>query len=145
MTGDLLSDPTVLERFERYFKHPEPAHELLQMGDSAVACKNARTVLNKWGYRSATVDDPHFFDQELAEAVKQFQRKHNIERSTGLSVPEPVPGLFPKFYGSMARPSLPNLMLRKQAESRPCSSVTHGPIVLALTSSINGCGTRIFG
>jgi hypothetical protein len=83
MTGDLLSDPTVLERFERYFKHPEPAHELLQMGDSAVACKNARTVLNKWGYRSATVDDPHFFDQELAEAVKQFQRKHNIERSTG--------------------------------------------------------------
>jgi hypothetical protein len=85
MTFDLLSDPTLIERFDAYFKHPDPDHHVLEMGDRAIACKNAKTALNKLGFRTAG-GDPLLYDQSLFKAVEKFQEEtghRNVDGAIG--------------------------------------------------------------
>jgi peptidoglycan hydrolase-like protein with peptidoglycan-binding domain len=85
MTFDLLSNPALIERFDPYFKHPDPDHHVLKLGDRAVACRNAKTALNKLGFRTLG-DDPHLYDQSLSSAVKKFQqavRHKNVDGAIG--------------------------------------------------------------
>ena len=64
-----LTSPALIERFEPYFKHPDPDRYVLRMGDRAVACKNAKTALAKLGFARVFGNDPELYDSELAEAV----------------------------------------------------------------------------
>ena len=64
-----LTSPALIERFEPYFKHPDPDRYVLRMGDRAVACKNAKTALAKLGLARVFGNDPELYDSELAEAV----------------------------------------------------------------------------
>jgi hypothetical protein len=68
-----LTNPALIERFEPYFKHPDPNRYVLRRGDSAVACKNAKTALAALGFARAFGDDPQLYDQQLHDAVERFQ------------------------------------------------------------------------
>ncbi|HEX3552191.1 MAG TPA: TIR domain-containing protein [Thermoanaerobaculia bacterium] len=73
-TTDLL-----VERFHRYFHHPDPFHDILTQGDHATACRNLRDAL---AYIDVSVhrwktDTPELFDEELFETVQKFQRDYH--------------------------------------------------------------------
>jgi hypothetical protein len=81
-----LASPALLERFERYFKHPDPDRHVLRQGHRSVACKNAKTALAWLGFARAFGDDPQLYDRELSEAVERFQkevRNRNIDGAIG--------------------------------------------------------------
>lgn len=81
-----LMSPALIERFEPYFKHPDPNHHVLRQGDRAVACKNARAALASLGIARAFGDDPQLYDSQLCQAVERFQSKaghRNIDGAIG--------------------------------------------------------------
>jgi hypothetical protein len=83
MAFDVLANPTLIERFEPYFKHPIPDRHVLQMGDRAVACKNAKAALSELGFLRESGDDPELYDQQLFEAIKRFQKKKEHRNTDG--------------------------------------------------------------
>jgi hypothetical protein len=87
MTLDVLKNLTLIERFAPYFKHPNPDKHVLQKGDKAVACKNAKAALSKLGLLRVSGDDPLLYDQELFEAVKQFQKEKGHRNTDGIIGP----------------------------------------------------------
>jgi hypothetical protein len=75
MTVDIgPGNPTLVERFEPYFKHPDSHRYVLKNGDRAVACKNAKSALASLGFARVFGDEPQLFDSQLAEAVERFQK-----------------------------------------------------------------------
>lgn len=81
-----LTSPTLIERFEPYFKHPDPNRYVLRMGDRAVACKNAKSALAALGFARAFGDEPQLYDEKLSEAVERFQKEtghKNIDGAIG--------------------------------------------------------------
>jgi hypothetical protein len=83
MAFDVLSNQTLIERFEPYFKHPNPDRHVLQMGDRALACKNARAALSKLGFLRVSGDNPELYDEQLSEAVKRFQQEKGHRSTDG--------------------------------------------------------------
>jgi TIR domain len=81
-----LTSPALIERFEPYFKHPDPNRYVLRQGDRAVACKNAKTALAWLGFARVFGDDPQLYDRQLSEAVERFQKEtghKNIDGAIG--------------------------------------------------------------
>jgi TIR domain len=76
-------EETLVERFQPYFKHPDPDHYVLKIGDRAVACKNIKRALAWLGVARDFGDDPELFDQELSEAVQAFQDHTRHRNSDG--------------------------------------------------------------
>ena len=70
----------LLLRFERYFRHSAPSHEVLSLGDSSFACANIRRALDMLHVTVAPSSQPQSFDQDLEAAVKHFQEisKHRV-------------------------------------------------------------------
>jgi hypothetical protein len=69
----------LVERFHRYFHHPDPFHDYLTRGDRATACDNVRDALayidiSEHGLRPK---DPELFDEELFQLVRKFQRDYH--------------------------------------------------------------------
>lgn len=87
MGFDLLTNPALVERFEPYFKHPDPDRPVLQLGDRALACKNAIAALCELGYARAVGDDPRFYDERLFDAVQRFQKKMGHRNLDGIIGP----------------------------------------------------------
>ena len=87
MTFDLFTSPTLIERFEAYFKHPDPDRHALGIGDRAVACKNAKAGLAALGFfRAFDHGDAHYYDAFLHAAVQRFQREkghRNVDGAIG--------------------------------------------------------------
>jgi hypothetical protein len=79
-------DQNLLQRFEIYFRHPDPDHDVLMVEDRAVACKNAKMALTWLGVARVFGGDPELFDDQLAEAVTRFQqevRHRNVDGRIG--------------------------------------------------------------
>src|SRR5438045_1365582 len=69
-------DDLLVGRFERYFRHPDYSHEVLEVGDSAVGCKNLRTALRMLRIPiNDTSSDSKVFDEALQAAVTAFQQQ----------------------------------------------------------------------
>jgi hypothetical protein len=86
MSFDLLTSRTLIERFEPYFKHPDPDRPVIQLGDRTLACKNAKAALCERGYARALGDEPRLYDHLLLEAVTRFQTKmahRNVDGAIG--------------------------------------------------------------
>jgi hypothetical protein len=84
MTFDVsLLSPALVERFEPYFKHPNPNRYVLRPGDRAVACKNAKAALASLGFARAFGDDPPLYDSQLYQAVKRFQSETDHRNTDG--------------------------------------------------------------
>jgi hypothetical protein len=82
-----LTSPTLIERFEPYFKHPDPNRYVLQQGDRVVACKNAKAALAWLGFARDFGNDLQLYDQQLSEAVKRFQEKTGHRNIDGVIGP----------------------------------------------------------
>ena len=92
-----LTNPALTERFEPYFRHPDPNRYVLRKGDRAVACKNAKVALALLGFARDFGDDPHFYDRQLYEAVKQFQKATGHRNIDGVIGPGTRSQLVSKF------------------------------------------------
>jgi len=76
-------DQRLIERFETYFKHPDVEHDVLKVGDKAIACKNARKALMWLGFARDSGGDPLLFDEKLSDAVTRFQQSARQRNSDG--------------------------------------------------------------
>ena len=78
----MQGDDLLVLRLGRYFRHPDPGHDVLTVGDRAIACVNLRSALEYLGLRDQLPDteDPQLFDGGLAQAVRHFQTvsKHAV-------------------------------------------------------------------
>ncbi len=64
------------ERFGPYFRHPDAKHDVLSLGDRAVACSNLRRAIEYLGLPGAEADgDPMLFDSALEQSVVDLQLK----------------------------------------------------------------------
>ena len=76
-------EEAIVRRFECYFQHRDPDHDVLKVGDRAAACKNARRALNWLGVSRDSSDDPLLFDENLSAAVTLFQRRLHHRSNDG--------------------------------------------------------------
>jgi TIR domain-containing protein/putative peptidoglycan binding protein len=75
----------LVHRFERYFKHPDDGHGVLQLGDRAGACRNVRaalgllghppSLLRSYGGQAVPAGGDDLFDEALSRAVHDFQQQ----------------------------------------------------------------------
>lgn len=75
----------LVHRFERYFKHPDDGHGVLQIGDRAGACRNVRaalellghppSLLRSYGGQAVPAGGDDLFDEALRAAVREFQQQ----------------------------------------------------------------------
>jgi hypothetical protein len=64
----------LVDRFEKYFRHPDLSHDVLRRGDRCIACVNIRTAIKHLLKRSSPeTDDPELFDAGLEQLVKVLQ------------------------------------------------------------------------
>jgi len=81
------SDP-LAKRYERYFRHPDSDHDVLEVGDSAVACMNLRRALRMLHMQlRPDPNDEYLYDEGLREAVRSFQTEYNHRVTDGLVGP----------------------------------------------------------
>lgn len=80
----------LVKRFECYFRHPDWGHDVLRPGDRAIACRNIRTVLS-WLHirsdRSPSDANEDIYDDELKDAVREFQVQYHHRVTDGLVGP----------------------------------------------------------
>jgi hypothetical protein len=79
-----------IRRFEYYFRHPSPDHNVLRPGDKAIACGNARAALGWFGINADPLiptSEWTLFDETLKKAVQEFQIKYNHNAKDGLIGP----------------------------------------------------------
>jgi hypothetical protein len=81
-----------VERFESYFRHPDPDHDVLVLGDRAVACKNAKAALIRLGVARVFGNDQVLFDIQLAERSSSSNRVSRTGTSTAALALEHEPG-----------------------------------------------------
>lgn len=82
-----MSDP-LIKRYQQYFRHQDDDHEVLEVGDKAVACANLRRALNMLNIAvdKGTAEELQY-DKALSEAVKSFQAQFGHRVSDGLTGP----------------------------------------------------------
>lgn len=74
----------LIDRFERYFRHPDWNHEVLRLGDHSVACLNVRRAIYMLGIRvDQHPPDELIFDTALEAAVVRFQDEFHHRVSDG--------------------------------------------------------------
>jgi hypothetical protein len=82
-----MSEDIIVQKFERYFKNPIAEKEILEKGNTGVACRNLRRAISMLtSLRINTSID--VFDEELENAIMEFQKenKHRvIDGKVGLS------------------------------------------------------------
>jgi hypothetical protein len=80
----------LVKRFEHYFRHPDWTHEVLSPRDRAIACRNIRRALS-WldiGSSGSPPDiDEDIYDDELKDAVREFQVQYHHRVADGLVGP----------------------------------------------------------
>lgn len=75
-----MTDPLV-DRFDRYFRHPDFGHDVLRRGDRCIACANVRRAIHNLLDRSSgEAQDQELFDATLEEHVKTLQEhfRHRV-------------------------------------------------------------------
>ena len=83
----LMTDPLV-SRYQQYFRHPDDEHDVLEVGDKAIACANLRRALPMLKIElTASPTYEQVYDETLKEAVRTFQSTYGHRMSDGLVGP----------------------------------------------------------
>jgi nucleotide-binding universal stress UspA family protein len=78
----------LIRRYEQYFRHPDDDHDILQVGDKAIACANLRRALPMLDVEvDESVEDEQLYDETLKVAVRSFQSKYRHRISDGIVGP----------------------------------------------------------
>jgi hypothetical protein len=73
----MKSPDLLVARFDRYFRHPDPRHDVLIQGDMALACCNLRAALEYLHLPSPAATDPTVLDAGLVQVVRKFQTDYH--------------------------------------------------------------------
>jgi TIR domain-containing protein/putative peptidoglycan binding protein len=115
----------VVDRFEKYFRHPDWGHDVLRLGDRCNACANVRRatahLLDRYddGGSKAKI-----FDEELQQQVKDFQERFRHRVADG----EVGPGtrrLITKHLLAGSDPSLFNRYFKPETSELPCVFISY--------------------
>ncbi len=119
-----MSDP-LLQRYQQYFRHPDDDHDILEVGDRAVACINLRRALSflEIECRIAPADE-HLYDEMLREAVSAFQAKYSHRVTDGLVGPGTRERLVSELLHKFS-PSIFARLRRPEAWSRPSVFISY--------------------
>jgi len=120
----MISDPLVA-RFEQYFRHPDDPHDVLEVGDSAVACFNIRRALAMLDIETPSPQgDELLYDTTLREAVRTFQSKYSHRVSDGLMGPGTRVRLVSELFHRFS-PQIFARLRRPEAWSRPSVFISY--------------------
>ena len=122
-----MSDP-LLTRYQQYFRHPDDGHDVLEVGDRAIACANLRRALDMLGMEFGSAsDDNNLYDETLRQAVRTFQTKYSHRVADGRVGPGTrellVSELFHKFS-----PSIFARFRRPETWSRPSVFISYASV-----------------
>jgi hypothetical protein len=118
---EMSSDPLV-RRYQQYFRHPDYDHDVLDLGDSAVACANIRRALAMLGITAES--DETLYDTALKEAVRAFQTKYSHRVADGLVGPDTRERLASELLHRFS-PSIFARLRRPEAWSRPSVFISY--------------------
>jgi hypothetical protein len=120
----MISDPLV-RRYQQYFRHPDDDHDVLEVGDSAVACVNIRRALEMLGIDFPSPEsDELLYDTALKEAVRTFQTKYGHRVADGLVGPGTRERLVSELLHRFS-PSIFARLRRPEAWSRPSVFISY--------------------
>jgi len=80
-------DQIIIDRFEHYFRHRDPEHDVLAPGDTDPACRNVRAAIALLGIKGNRTNGNEVFDDDLSEVVRQFQLKYRHRAQDGIVGP----------------------------------------------------------
>jgi nucleotide-binding universal stress UspA family protein len=115
----------LVRRYQQYFRHPDDDHEVLEIGDRAVACINLRRALGILGIEFRTTpSDEHLYDEILRGAVSDFQEKYGHRVNDGLVGPDTRERLVSELFHQFS-PSIFARFRRPEAWSRPSVFISY--------------------
>src|SRR3954468_4832343 len=119
-----MSDPLV-NRYQQYFRHPDDDHDVLEVGDRAIACANLRRAFNMLRIDSHTATtDELLYDEKLREAVCTFQSKYHHRVVDGLVGPGTRELLVSELFHQFS-PSIFARLRRPEAWGRPSVFISY--------------------
>jgi hypothetical protein len=121
-------DDLFVLRLGRYFRHPNPGHDVLRPGERSVACENVRSALAYLGVSDnglQTPDDPLLFDKDLAAAVARFQSAHKHPYSDGNVGPNTRRRLVNELVSRFQGPSIFGRMKRHDPDAKPVVFISY--------------------
>lgn len=119
-----MSDPLV-SRYQQYFRHPDDDHDLLDLGDRAIACTNLRRALGILDIEVPTsTADEDIYDETLGAAVRSFQAKHGHRVTDGRVGPGTRERLVSELLHRFS-PSIFARLRRPEAWGRPSVFVSY--------------------
>lgn len=102
--------PDVLvRRYAQFFHHPNKQHEVLRLGDRAVACANLRHALDMLGLDPGSMltgAEDQLYDEPLREAVRAFQVSVRHRVTDGLVGQRPASGSYRSYCTAMQNTDL---------------------------------------
>jgi peptidoglycan hydrolase-like protein with peptidoglycan-binding domain len=112
-------------RYQQYFRHPDNDHDVLEVGDRAIACANLRRALPmlRVGGEMPSTDDL-LFDEALRGAVREFQSSQGHRVADG----RVGPGTRERLVSEMLHrfsPSIFARLRRPEIWSRPAVFTSH--------------------
>jgi hypothetical protein len=116
----------LLQRYQHYFRHPDSGHDVLRVGDRAIACANVRHVLPMLDVESvpAPPDADDLYDEHLRDAVSTFQTIYGHRLSDGCV----GPGTRERIASELLRrysPSIFARLHRPEAWNRPSVFISY--------------------
>jgi hypothetical protein len=119
-----MSDPLV-KRYQQYFRHPDDDHDVLELGDRAIACTNVRRALDMLGIEIRDQQtDENLYDDSLREAVVTFQKNYGHRVTDGLVGPGTRERLVSEMFHRFS-PQIFARLRRPEAWSRPSVFISY--------------------
>lgn len=119
-----MPDP-LLQRYQQYFRHPDSEHEVLDVGDKAIACANLRRALETLGFKIKTSPaDDQLYDESLRDAVRAFQSEYRHRVADGRA----GPGTRERLVSEMLHRFTPSIfarLRRPEGWSRPAVFISY--------------------
>jgi len=119
--------PDVLvKRYEQYFRHPDDDHDVLRVGDRAVACTNVRQALDMLGVDSGSglATEVNMYDETLRDAVRTFQVNLGHRVADGLVGPGTRERLVSELFHRFS-PSIFARLRRPETWDRPSVFISY--------------------
>ena len=120
-----MIDP-LAKRYEQYFRHPDADHEVLQIGDRAVACSNLRRALSWLGLsvNGGAKEKEDLFDAALRKGVRAFQTKYKHRVADGLVGPGTRKRLVSELFHQFS-PTIFARLRRPEGWTRPAVFISY--------------------
>jgi hypothetical protein len=131
-----MADPLV-SRYQQYFRHPDDDHDVLEVGDRAIACANLRRTLEMLEIKlDGHSTEEQLYDETLREGVRTFQSKYSHRVSDGLVGPGTREHLVSEMLHRFS-PSIFARLRRPEGWSRPAVFISYASADRELVNKVD--------